>query len=416
MFSPRTVAVVAVAAAASAGLLASLFNEEGALPSWPVYRSSMLVRNVLVRAAEATAPPRVRVLELVQGHVQAEVLYHLVNLGVVDALYDAPSTCDELGETLVFSESGAKIACRYLKFGATRGLVEEFRNGTFALTPTGALLAKKHPNSVRPDVLLEMDRRFVVAERAAGDPANLRSEAPACGFEAAFGLPFFEWLRTEPDFEATFDDAMTKKTMSIFAPAILGDYPLKDPNGTLCDLAGGAGHLLATFLDAYAHLTGILLEMPEQIKAAQKTDSPLKPHFDRTAFSIVDVFQPLPPAIMKACDVIAMKNLVHSLSDDQAVQVLSNVFASAKARAKVAVMGGVLGTDSLLLEREKHVHDVYMLSVQAGARERHYDEVVALLQTAAGRHNTLRISKPVLRRTRSALSIVETTILQEADT
>mmetsp|Transcript_1439 Transcript_1439/g.4905 ORF Transcript_1439/g.4905 Transcript_1439/m.4905 type:complete len:164 (-) Transcript_1439:43-534(-) len=158
--------------------------------------------------------------------------------------------------------------------------------------------------------------------------------------------------------------------------------------------------------------------MPEQIKRARQRDSPLASHSDRTTFAIVDFFNPLPPAIMQTCDVVSLKFILHDWSDESAVAILTNVLTSAKSGTKLLISDTVLGTDGLTLERGKRIIDFFMLNMESGARERSFDDVVALLHEAAGRASSSRggtslnitLSDPILLRTRSLYDMIETTV------
>ena len=373
------------------------------LPSWFQYRVRTRVHDVLTKLAEATAPPQRRALKILHGHVSTEVAYHLVNLKIMDVLYDTPATCEEIGTRLKLSHQGTGLACRYLRIGAGLGLATEEEDGTFKLTAAGSFLASQHPRTLRFTALWYCNPWNIAARGRFGEFENLQADEPVSGYERAHGMPFWDLLRNETDLEAIFDGHIQGNVLS---GAIVEDSPLLSPTTMFCDIGGGTGTLLATYLDRYPNATGILFEQADEIGEAQRSTAPLAPFHDRAAFALIDFFKPLPPKIMETCDVITLKSILHDWSDASALLILRNVIANAKPGTLVLIIDTLLGVDGIALERVKHVIDFYMLSsLQVGARERSFSDLKALLSQAGS------LSDPVVYSTRSPLSIVQASVL-----
>ena len=79
-------------------------------------------------------------------------------------------------------------------------------------------------------------------------------------FDQVFGQPIFEYLAADPAAAAMFDEAMTSSSAAQ-SQAVLDAYDFSGI-GTLVDVAGGHGTLLATIVQAYPALKGVLFELP----------------------------------------------------------------------------------------------------------------------------------------------------------
>ncbi|KAJ8604764.1 hypothetical protein CTAYLR_000997 [Chrysophaeum taylorii] len=333
---------------------------------WLAFSGRVWMRDLLIRAAEAAAPPAVRVHEIVAGQARAMTLFHLLNLGIFDELAEkGPTACRELGRG-TFSEVGASFACRYARFGAGAGLLERLANGSVALTEAGKLLVSNHPTSMRDYVMIKFDQRYYESERRVGEPSNLAAREPKSGFKLATGLEFFDYMKTAPDFADLFDAGMQGFSAAVDR-VIVADYEVS-PSATVCDVGGGTGHLLASFLQEYPKARGILFDQDEQVKAALQK-GPLRPFAERTQFVATNFFETLSP-VTATCDVIFMKWIVHDWGDEDAVQILRNVAAAALPGATLVLFEMTLDVDGPSFERLKHVTDFYMLNLPVGARER----------------------------------------------
>ena len=88
------------------------------------------------------------------------------------------------------------------------------------------------------------------------------------GFERVHGSGLFEWLAEHPDASATFDAHMTAMT-GAEVDAVVAAAPLPD-TGTVVDVAGGRGTLLAAILRARPGLRGVLFDLPHVAENARR--------------------------------------------------------------------------------------------------------------------------------------------------
>jgi hypothetical protein len=136
--------------------------------------------------------------------------------------------------------------------------------------------------------------------------------------------------------------------------------------GTLVDLGGGRGTLLAAILTANPGTRGHLVDLAPTAVAARQTfhDAGLA---DRTEVTAGSFFDPLPPG----ADAYLLVDILHDWDDEQAHRILSRCVAAATPASRVLVVEPVGG---------KHASteiDLVMLTLYGG-RERRVDEFRAL--------------------------------------
>jgi len=81
------------------------------------------------------------------------------------------------------------------------------------------------------------------------------------------GMNGFEYLRRNPEVARVFDEAMTNITQ-LSASAIASAYDF-GRWGSLMELGGGNGNLLAAILDAHRGLRGVLADQPHVLSRAR---------------------------------------------------------------------------------------------------------------------------------------------------
>ena len=102
---------------------------------------------IAAEAKPATAPlPSEQMIRLTSGHVIAQALYVVAELGVPDFLANRPHTSTELADV---TGVHATSLYRVLRTLASHGVFVEEANQTFRLTPLGATLRSDVPGSVR---------------------------------------------------------------------------------------------------------------------------------------------------------------------------------------------------------------------------------------------------------------------------
>jgi len=210
-------------------------------------------------------------------------------------------------------------------------------------------------------------------------------------FDYVFNAPIFEYYSRDPEAAAVFQRAMTSISARE-ARAASDAYDFKGV-GTLMDVAGGHGLLLATVLSRHKRMRGILFDLLHVVPGAVATCA----HTgitERVRIENGDFFGELP----SGADAIIMKHILHDWADDSAKSILQACHRALGPRGKVLIVDPVLPPGNApqygkLLDLEK------LVLTQRG-RERTKAEFAKLLHGAG-----FRLARVIA--TESPLSIVE---------
>jgi hypothetical protein len=308
------------------------------------------------------AAERNRVAGLVFGFFPAQVVHTLAGLGVPDALGTGSLDLDALATR---TGTHPDALARLLRAAAGLDLVDRTSDGAYSLTEAGQLLRTGTPGAIGN-----------LAQLFCGDAVwrswgelgwSVRTGEPS--FEKLTGRSAFAYMADDQDLNAVFTEAMAEGTR-MAVPGIVAACDLTGV-GTLVDVGGGNGTLLAGFLDAHPHLRGILFDTPAGATATVVGE--------RCEIVTGDFFQAVPTA-----DAHVVKSVVHDWDDERSVAILTRVREAMPAHGVLLLVEPVLREDPALLAEQRMLlmSDLNML-VCTGGRERTEAEFAALL-TAAG--------------------------------
>ncbi|MET9507271.1 methyltransferase [Streptomyces flavidovirens] len=264
--------------------------------------------NTDVRAAGRA--DRDLIVRLAFGSMAAQTLRAAVRLRVVELLGDTPRRAAEVA---VDAGAEPQPMTRLLRALAGLGLLKEHAPDSFSVTPAGALLDPRHPDSLTSFVRMFTEPAIVRAwEHLDG---SVRTGDIA--FDAVFGTDFFSHLAQHPELSAEFNAAMSQ-AVSETAAALPRAFDFGRFT-TVTDVGGGDGTLLAGVLDAHPGVTGVVFDTAQGLAEAPKT---LERHGLEGRCSLVagDFFRSVP----KGSDLYLMKSILHDWTDDQAVTILSH--------------------------------------------------------------------------------------------
>ena len=317
---------------------------------------------------------RAQLLALVRGYRISQAIYVVTQLGIPDLLADGPREIDELARA---TESHAASLRRVLLFLAGVGVLDQVGPQRFALTPMSALLRTGVPGSVRPSVL------FSLAEshwRPWGHMLHtVRTGETA--FDHAHGTGLFDYLASHPEVGAAFNAGMLGNSPD-HARLVAATYDFSRMN-VVVDVGGGRGRLLATILEQYPRLRGILFDQPHVIADARQILEEVGV-VDRCELVGGDFFDAVPAG----GDTYVLRNIIHDWDDDQAVAILMSCRRSMTDGARLVLVERYLATDPHEALLVLHA-DLEML-VNVGGRERTTDEYAGLLARSG-----LRLTKTI---------------------
>ncbi|MGA4837495.1 methyltransferase [Streptomyces sp. G45] len=320
-------------------------------------------------------------IEAALGFVFPAALRAAALVGVADHLAEGPRTPAELAAA---TETDAAALTRVLRLLATRGLFSEDEQGRFRLEAAGEALRSDVPGSVRGGVLMLTDRTFWL-------PAGRMDHCLRTGgsvFEDIFAQPFFDHFAQDAETAAVFHDGMAAMSSVENGPiADAYDFP---ETGTVVDVGGGQGGLLAAVLRARPGLTGVLYDRAHVVAGHRLgEDAALA---GRWSTAEGDFFSDVPKG-----DVLVLKRILHDWDDEQCVRLLRACRRALAPGGRVLVVDAVIAPDNR--PHQAKDLDLLMMASLVG-RERTHDDFHALLAEAG-----LSLTRVV--PTPTVLSVVE---------
>jgi hypothetical protein len=300
------------------------------------------------------------------AHYHSRALGLVAKLGLADLLKDGPRDARALAKPL---ELNAPALNRVLRLLASVGVLEEQADGAFALTAIGELLRSDVPGSMRASVMLFAGTGIQDSWKEL--EYCVRTGEPAFRKTSPHADPFTQ-MAQDPEAAANFD-----KAMATFAPqtaaAVAAAYDFSG-FGTLADVGGGNGALLAGILKANPRLRGIVFDQPHVAERARE-HLRAEGFADRCQVLGGSFFESVPAG----ADAYLLKHVIHDWNDERAAAILKNVRAVVPSDGKLLIVEGVYPPriDQSLESRGAAANDVNML-VCAGGRQRSEQEFRAL--------------------------------------
>ncbi|GAA5072204.1 methyltransferase [Nocardia iowensis] len=265
---------------------------------------------------------------LMFGSMAAQTVRAAIRLRVIELIGN-----EERAAVDVAADTGAEpqSMTRLLRALASLGLLRGHTAGSFSVTPAGALLDAK-----RPDSLIALVRMFT-------EPAILRAweqlddsvRTGDIAFDKVFGKDFFSYLAELPDLSAEFNAAMSQaaeETAAALPQAFdFGRF------STVTDVGGGNGTVLSGVLREHPTLTGVIYDTEEGLAQAPTT---LEQHGLTTRCSLVagDFFRSVP----EGSDLYLIKSVLHDWTDEQAVTILTHCRAVLPPTGRILIVEPVL--------------------------------------------------------------------------
>lgn len=328
-------------------------------------------------------PPHLEMLEIATGHFRSQAIYVAAALGIADLLEDGPKNCGELSRA---AGAHPEALYRLLRALVSIGVFERNKNGDFQLNRLASTLLRNSPNSVRNAALLA-GARFHWDSWSHLSYSVLTGK---CAFEHVHGAELFDYLRGNAAAAAVYEGWMTRASeMQVRAVVESYDYARF---GTIVDVGGGHGALLAAILNSNPAVRGILFDLPEIIRDARIiADSGLDA---RCSGQAGDMFESVP----RGGDLYILKTVIHDWSDGLAVRILGNCREAMTAGSRLLLIESVVPEGNG--PHPSKFMDLNMLVLTHGGRERTIGEYRALFE--AGGFELAQVIA-----TRSPMSLLE---------
>lgn len=272
----------------------------------------------------------------------------LNDLGVFDALADGPRTAEELATA---TGGRADALYRMLRALCGLGLFTEDRAHRFALTPLSDVLRSDHPHSVKK--MLQFIRPDI--ESWLNIEHTLRTDDDT--FDVIHGETYWEHMRSNRQFGEQVEEeiwCMTEHELAMVLPAY--DWA---GIGTLVDVGGGTGQVLAALLGAVPQMRGVLFDLPDVAPASAPVLAAAGV-LGRCEIVSGDFFVSVPGG----ADAYLLKRVFYDFSDDEAVAILKQVRAAMRPDSRVLTLDGVARSDNRLDVGKSH--DMFILPLGHG--------------------------------------------------
>jgi predicted O-methyltransferase YrrM len=331
--------------------------------------------------SESDAANKMR--QLIMGFRVTQLIHVAAKLGLADLLRAGPQTLDML---VGACRADPRALYRLLRALASLGIFAKSADGAFRLTPMAELLRSDVPASMAPLALLYGEDWLW---RSYGRMLHSVRTGEAA-LEQTLGQPLYEYLKDHPPAAAQFHQAMSAYSARELA-AIRQAYDFSGATRVV-DIGGGHGVLLAALLQAHAHLSGVLFELPTAIAEARRrlADAGLA---DRASCVAGDFFTAVPTG----GDLYLLKSVLHNWDDAASCHILHSCSRAMGEGARLLVIERVIPTANA--PSEAKLFDINMLVV-TGGKERSLSEFAALFRSAG-----LALTRIV--ETASPLSLIE---------
>ncbi|MEB3051659.1 methyltransferase [Mycolicibacter sp. MYC123] len=318
-------------------------------------------RGGLQRLRQATVPASVAVMELGFGGWLTQAMVTAVQLGIPDALKAGPLTAEDVART---AGSDPAATYRLMRALASQSVFRLRQDGRFALTRTGRALVSDGPGSVASMIA------FIGHPRHREHWSHLQHSVRTGETAVAKlrGMPFFEYLDTDPELAQVFNDAMTgASTVAIESAVPAYDF---STSKLIVDVGGGHGALLAAVLRQAPQARGVLFDLPQVVAGAGTAVADVASRCDIQGGSF---FESIPPD----GDTYLLKTVIHDWDDEKSLAILRNI------RSVIAPHGKVLLIEMVLPDgapaHPGFLLDLEMLVAGSGQErtEREYAELLA---------------------------------------
>jgi hypothetical protein len=318
---------------------------------------------------DVDASARERLRQLVNGYQVTQAINVAIVLGLPDLLAVGPRSASDLA-----AQTGSHHGSLYrlLRAMTSVGLLRTSGDGDgrqFELTEAGHFLRTDVNGSLAGWVAL-VGRPY--HWEAWGDLLH-SVQTGETAFDARHGgESVWAWRERNPEESRIFDRAMSSIASSV-ARGLVDAYDF-GRFSTVADLGGGEGTLLATILPRYAHMKGVLLDLPHVVSGAPVILGAAGVA-DRCEVVPGSFFEAVPPG----CDAYVLKSILHDWDDAASVQIMRRIREATSSTSIVLIVERIV--DDAEPSAIAAMSDLNMM-VNTGGQERSVGQWRALTNAA----------------------------------
>jgi hypothetical protein len=299
-------------------------------------------------------PAAMKLVQMLLGKYVSQAISVAAELGIADALKDAPKRVEELAAA---TSTHAPSLYRVLRALSSVGIFAETEDRQFGLTPLAACLRGDAPDSIR-----NLARWY-------GAPLMLRSwdellhsvRTGETGVKQAVGVTDpFAYMSEHPEQEQIFHAFMSEVSRKN-TPGIVGAHDFGRFR-KIVDVGGSHGLLLSAILRRYSGPHGVVFDLPRAAEGARRTIA-ADGLTERCEVVGGNFFESVPAG----ADAYVLKQVIHDWDDAPAAAILRNVRQAMLPEGRLLLIEFVMpiGNDPSMSK----IFDLDMLVV-SGGRER----------------------------------------------
>jgi len=306
-------------------------------------------------------------LDLINASWVAQACYVVARLEIPELLAAGPRTAEDLA---AHTGSNAQALRRLLGALGSVDICRQRDDGSFEMTPVGALLRANVPCSMRAWALQWGGEGWQIWANLLHSIQTGRSSRALVTGDEGFGH-----LDRDPQAAQIFNQAMVDLTL-LAARDIAQAYDFSGKR--IMDVGGGYGALLGQILVTCPGTSGVLFDMPHAIAKAREYLDGLGVA-GRCEFITGDFFASIP----SVADLYVLKTVIHDWPDDRARDILQCCRRALSPGARILIVERLMPErlEPSAANRALARVDLHML-VALGAQERTLAQMLALLDSA----------------------------------
>jgi hypothetical protein len=307
--------------------------------------------------------PRETLWRMTNAYQASEAIHVAATLGIADLLGDGPRSAEDLAGA---TGTHAPTLRRVLRALASVGVFAE-GEGRFHQTPLSEYLRTDAPGSVRAWAA-QIGRPYhwnswghLLHSVETGEPA----------FKELYGTTPWEYRAANPEDDAVFNAAMSSPSTTV-GEAVVRSYDFSGI-GTLVDVGGGEGALLAGILAANPTLRGILFDQPRVVEGAGLLErAGVAERCEVVGGSFFE-------AVPAGADAYLLKSVIHDWDDAEAGRILLKCREAMADGGRLLVVEPIIGPPN---EPDPAKFSDLNMLVMLGGRERTAEDFERLYAAA----------------------------------
>ncbi|XP_059452685.1 desmethylxanthohumol 6'-O-methyltransferase-like [Corylus avellana] len=322
--------------------------------------------------------------QLIYGSVDSMALKCVVELRIADIIHShgGPITLRQIASEVDSPSPSIAYLVRIMRLLVRKNIFTEHHHlvesgeTLYGLTQTSRWLLRDAELSIVPLVLLRNHPMQLA-------PLHCLSQSVKKGgtaFKKVHGCEVWDFTSKNPEYNNIFNDAMACMTKSVMA-ALLAEYNdgFGGTVGSLVDVGGGIGGMMAKIVKAHPCIKGVNFDLPHVVAI-----TPVRQGVSQVGG---DMFDAIPNT-----DAILVGRVLHNWSDEDCMKILKNCRkAIPKNGGNVIIVHVVLEKESKdLFDETRMAFDLLMMAYTTGGKER--TELKLLEEAGFGRYKIFKIA------------------------